>query len=245
MELRKQAGKLRSFVPQRARERMYEWHPGRACRWLRFAGLDRVAPSADAVLTSDDGSDPDAPPAVADALDIAGTRAPFFLLGSQLPDHLEITSEIVRLGHEIGLQGYNHHRHDRVDADLSRRDLTAGAAAVEDTLGVRCRRHRPPYGKMSLGTAELCDAVGMTPVSSSTWGLDWENVPAQRTAKQVCEQLDDGAIVLLDDSARFARRRSALPTAQAIPLIATSAQEDGIALVSLSDVVPRNMEAVA
>jgi peptidoglycan/xylan/chitin deacetylase (PgdA/CDA1 family) len=245
MTLMRHAGKLRSLVPQAARERMYEWHPGRARRWRRFPGLERVEAGGHAVLTFDDGPDPEATRAVLDALDQAGARATFFLLGSRLAAHPELGHEVLERGHEIGLHGYDHHRHDRIDAELSRSDLTRGYAAIEEILGIRCRWYRPPYGKMSEASAEVCRDNGMTPVYWSAWGLDWENVPAQRIADVVCEQLDDGGIVLLHDSARFARRPSALPSAQAIPAIARWTGQRGIALVTLGDAVPSPDQAPA
>lgn len=234
----KHAGKVRSLVPQPARERMYEWHPGRARRWRRFPGVERLERTGRAVLTFDDGPDPDATPAVLDALDLADARATFFLLGSQLAAHRELAQEISRRGHEIGLHGYDHHRHDRIDAALSRRDLTSGFAAIEEGLGIRCCWYRPPYGKMSPASADVCRDLGMTPVYWTAWGLDWERVPAERIADVVCTQLDDGGIALLHDSARFARRESALPTAAAISEIARRMQANGISLVSLGDAVP-------
>ncbi len=241
----KHAGNLRSLVPQAARERMYEWHPGRARRWRRFPGVERVEPGGRAVLTFDDGPDTDATGAVLDALDHAGARATFFLLGSQLARHPELGAEVVRRGHEIGLHGHDHHRHDRIDHPLSRSDLQKGLATIEDTLGVRCRWYRPPYGKMSPANVEVCESERMTPVYWSAWGLDWEEVSSLRISDLVSQQLDDGGIILLHDSARFARRRSALATADAIPLIASRAQERRISLVSLGDAIPSRDQIAA
>jgi peptidoglycan/xylan/chitin deacetylase (PgdA/CDA1 family) len=224
---------------------MYEWHPGRARRWRRFPGVERVEPGGRAVLTFDDGPDPEATEAALDALDHAGARATFFLLGSQLARHPGLAKEVVRRGHEVGLHGYDHLRHDRVDPALSRSDLLQGFDAVEKTLGIRCQWFRPPYGKMSPAAVEACESLGMTPVYWSAWGLDWENVAPERIAEVVGEQLDDGGIILLHDSARFARRESALATVEAIALIAGRAQEQGISLVSLGDAVPDREQIVA
>ena len=72
----------------------------------------------------------------------------------------------------------------------------------------------------------------------SAWGMDWESLSAERIAEIASADLDDGAILLLHDSARYGRRSSAIPTARAIPLIATQAAERGIALVSLEETMP-------
>lgn len=226
---------IRSLVPQAARERLYAWHPGRARRWRRYPGIQHVQDKRHAVLTFDDGPDEDATGAVLDALDAVGARATFFILGTQLERNPELGHAIVRRGHEVGLHGYEHLRHDRVDPVSSADDLSRGLAVIEAILGIRCRWFRPPYGKMSDAALGACRALDLASVYWSAWGLDWEPVPAPRIAREVCAGLEGGAIVLLHDSARHGRRASALPTADAIPAIAYHASARQIALVSLGE----------
>lgn len=226
---------LRSLVPQAARERMYAWHPGRARRWRRCPGLERVQPRGHAVITFDDGPDVDATPAVLDALDRAGARATFFVIASQVRRNLLLAREIHRRGHEVALHGYEHSRHDKLPSAHSRDDVMQGFAAIEEATGVRCRWYRPPFGRMTPAAADACRELEMTPVYWSAWGVDWENVPADRIAEIASAQLDDGAILLLHDSAKYGRRSSAMPTAEAIPLIAEHARKHGISLVSLDE----------
>jgi 3-deoxy-D-arabino-heptulosonate 7-phosphate (DAHP) synthase len=65
--------------------------------------------------------------------------------------------------------------------------------------------------------------------------LDWEPLSAQRISRRVNRDLDDGSIVLLHDSARYAVRPSAIETARAIAAIAGRASELGLDLVTLGD----------
>lgn len=234
MLLRKRASGLRSLLPQAAREQLYAWHPGRARRWQKYPGLERVEAGGRAVLTFDDGPDPDATPAVLDALDAVGVRATFFVLGTQVESHPDLAREVAQRGHEIALHGYGHERQDRIDADHSAEDMRRGFSVLEEHLGVRCRWYRPPYGKMSAGAAQTCASLGMNVVYWSAWGLDWEEVSAGRIAEVASGQLDDGGILLLHDSARNARRASAAPTAEAIETIAENAGALGISLMSLT-----------
>jgi peptidoglycan-N-acetylglucosamine deacetylase len=233
----------RSLLPPAVREQAYEWHPGRARRWRRFPGLQHVPQDGRIVLTLDDGPDRDATPAVLDALDGGSVRATFFVLGTQVLRYPELARETLDRGHEIGLHGYAHERHDRISAERSHEDVLRGHAAVADTLGVGCRWYRPPYGRMSAGALRACRELEMELVYWSAWGIDWEDNGPARIARKAAEQLDDGSILLLHDSARFGRRPSALPTARAIPLIAEHAATRGLGLVCLQEAM--ELEPVA
>lgn len=228
---------VRGLVPRAARERLYALHPGRGRRWRQYPGLETVPRTGHAVLTFDDGPDDNATPAVLDRLEEADAEATFFVVGSQLARSPELGQEILRRGHEIGLHGYGHERHDRIDSARSAQDIQRSFSVVEDLLGVRCRWYRPPYGKMSTGAWAACQQLGMTVVYWSGWGLDWEPVPAKRIAEVVSPDLVDGAIILLHDSALYAKRSSAQPTVDAIPAIVDRARGTNVRLATLGDCV--------
>ena len=244
MTLRQNIDQLRYLLPQSARERLYEWHPGRGRRWQQHPGIQHV-PAGNVVLTFDDGPDEDSTARVLDALQLCDAKATFFLLGSQTVARPDLALEVVRRGHEIGLHGFDHRRHDRIDAANTRDDLARGSAALEDVLGIRCRWYRPPYGKMSTAAADACRELRMTVVYWSAWGLDWEDVGADRIASVTLAQIEDGAVVLLHDSPLYARRPSAQPTAEAIPLIAAGVQARGVSLVSLGEAIGAADEVTA
>lgn len=188
-------------------------------------------------MTFDDGPDSSSrgTGAVLDALDAAGAKATFFLVGEQIGDAPDLAPEILARGHEIGVHGQRHFRHDRVSSAESAADIERGHAAVAEIAGANPRFYRPPYGKLSAAGAETCRRLGLEVAYWSTWGLDWEPLPAQRIAGRVNRDLGDGSIVLLHDSARYAVRPSAVETARAIEAIARRASELGLDLVTLDD----------
>lgn len=190
-----------------------------------------------AVLTFDDGPDssPRGTGLVLDALDAAGAKATFFLVGEQIADSAELGPEILARGHEVGVHGRRHFRHDRAPSTESVEDIETGHAAVAAIAGAEPRFYRPPYGKLSAAGAETCRRLGLEVAYWSTWGLDWEPLPGERIARRVNRDLDDGSIVLLHDSARYAVRPSAAETALAIEAIAGRAAELGLALVTLDE----------
>lgn len=198
-------------------------------RWQRFPGLERL--DAGLALTFDDGPDRDATPAVLEALGAAGARATFFLVGEQVEAHPGLAAEVAARGHLVGLHGYRHVEHDQLAEP--RADLEQGAAALAAATGEPPALFRPPYGRFSAASYAACRDLGLSPVYWSGWGCDWEPIPAARIADLVIRDIAPGVVVLLHDSARYARRPSARPTAEAIPLIAQFARRQGLALVPL------------
>src|SRR3954447_14018018 len=89
-------------------------------------GLETV-PSGVAI-TFDDGPDPEGTPAVLDALDAAGVKATFFLVGEQLMRHHAVARETAARGHELALHGYGHVEHDWLRPQAARDDLAGGSA---------------------------------------------------------------------------------------------------------------------
>jgi len=202
-------------------------------RWRRFPATERLEPAdSRAALTFDDGPDPDATPAVLDALAGADATATFFLVGEQAEAHPSLAREIARRGHAVGLHGHRHLEHDELDDPGL--DFARGAAAVEAATGTAPMMYRPPYGRFGEASYRECLRLGLRPVYWSGWGCDWEPIPAGRIVDLATRDLVAGAIVLLHDSPRYAYRDSAMPTAEALPEVLAAADALGLELVRLS-----------
>jgi peptidoglycan/xylan/chitin deacetylase (PgdA/CDA1 family) len=207
-------------------------------RWREVPGTERLPVGGVVALTFDDGPDPDFTPAVLDALEAAGAAATFFVVGERLPGSEQLLREIEARGHEVALHGMTHRRHDLLDDGEVRAELSEGLAAIERAGVRRPRWYRPPYGRSSPALARFCRELGLRLAYWSSWGQDWQAIPAQRIADLVLYDLDPGGIVLLHDSPLYAGRDDARPTVEAIPLIAAAAREQGLDLVTLSAVAP-------
>ena len=204
-------------------------------RWRLFPALERADETEGVVLTFDDGPDEDATPAMLDALDAAGARATFFLVGEQVETHPALARELVQRGHDVQLHGYGHVAHDRLTPDAARRDLDRGARAIREVTELEPRFYRPPYGRFSRGSYEACRALGLEAVYWSAWGTDWETISPERIAELVIPDLSAGAVVLLHDSPRYGHRPSARPTVEALPVIAASVAELGLPFLTLAE----------
>jgi peptidoglycan-N-acetylglucosamine deacetylase len=207
-------------------------------RWRAMPALERVDEAGGAAaLTFDDGPDPDATPAVLEALEEAGVRATFFMVGEQVMANIELARAVPAGGHEVALHGFEHRPHEELTPQQARDDLARGLGAVEAATGARPRLYRPPYGLFSEASYEACRELELEPVYWSAWGLDHEPLPAERIADLVCRDLVPGLIVVLHDSPRYAYRESARPTAEAIPEIASEARRRGVGLAPLGELV--------
>ena len=203
--------------------------------WRAFPGVERVPGEKRVVLTFDDGPDEDATPAVLDALEEAGIKATFFLVGEQLMRHHGIARRAALAGHELALHGFAHPRHPDLFPPEARDEVARGVGAFEAVTAFKPRFFRPPYGRFSEHSYNACDALGLEPAYWSAWGLDWYDIDAAEVADLVTRDLDAGTIVLLHDSPRYAHRASARNTAEAIPAIAAAAAERGLEWATLGD----------
>ena len=201
--------------------------------WNELPGLERAGSGA--ALSFDDGPDPDATPAVLEALDALGAKATFFMVGEQVDAHPDLASQVAERGHEIALHCYEHIHHEQLTDP--RGDVDRALVTIQRATGVRPTLQRPPYGRFTAATYEIGRQAGLEPVYWSAWGEDWETLAPDRIVDFVTRDLEPGVVILLHDSPRYGHRPSARPTADAIPRIAAAAAQRGLALGPISAAV--------
>lgn len=234
MSLRRKA---RRAIPRPLRQRLYDWSPSRRRRWREVPGVERLPVGGAFALTFDDGPDPEFTPPLLEALERAGCPATFFVVGERLPGCEGLLREMEARGHEIALHGMTHRRHDRLDEAEARAELTEGLAAIERAGAQRPRWYRPPFGGSSPALARLCGELGLGLAYWSTWGQDWEEIPAERISALVLRDLDPGGIVLLHDSPIYAEREDAGPTVAAVAPIAAAGRARNLRPLTLSSAI--------
>jgi peptidoglycan-N-acetylglucosamine deacetylase len=177
-----------------------------------------------ATVTFDDGPHPQGTPAVLDALDEAGLRAIFFLVGEQAERYPELAAEVAARGHEVGIHGYRH----RVQLAQSESAVRADLERALATIGGAPRFHRPPLGIYSSAGLRLTRELGLEPLLWSRWGKDWRKfTTAKRIARRATRDLGPGDVILLHDADHYSSKNSWQRTVAALPEILRAIQPTG------------------
>ena len=202
----------------------------------RAYGIPCRLPRADAAaLTFDDGPHPEGTPAVLDALDAAGAKATFFLVGEQVERRPELAREIAARGHAVALHGYRH----RLVLRRTRRgladDLDRAAALIAEAAGVAPIFYRAPYGVFSGASLALARQRGWIPFLWSRWGRDWERRATEGTiARRAAGRLAGGDVVLLHDADDYSSAGSWRSTVEALPAILDAGSSLGVSWIPLT-----------
>lgn len=209
------------------------WRRAR-CRLLpRLSG---VGSPGHVALTFDDGPDPASTPRILDTLDGLGWKATFFCLGVQVDRAPDLTRELVRRGHEVGVHGYRHTSHLRRPAPWATRDVLAARDRIATVAGVEPRWFRPPYGAVSASSLAAARASGLQLVLWTSWGLDWqESATGESVVANVERTWVPGATVLLHDSDITSAPGSWRSTVEALPRLADRWQQRALVVGPLGE----------
>jgi peptidoglycan/xylan/chitin deacetylase (PgdA/CDA1 family) len=205
----------------------------------RFPGIvTRLSRPTDTVaLTFDDGPHPRGTPAVLEALDRAGARATFFVVGEAVRRHRGLLAEILSGGHAIALHGDRHLPHVLMLPGSVRRDLERGQAEIEQEAGVAITALRAPYGAASLATLAYARRRGLTVAGWTRWGLDWRAAAtADSITTAATRSLGGGEVILLHDSDAYSAPGSWRAAAAAVPLICARIERAGLVAAPFRDV---------
>lgn len=192
-----------------------------------------------AALTFDDGPGPSTG-AVLDALQRAGVRATFFVLGRQVERYPDLVARMRDEGHQVASHGWDHgilvFRGPRYVADQLRRTERAVEAAAGP--GALTRLFRAPHGFRGPATWATARALGYR-MAGWTAGV-WDTAePGVEVIVERCRRaLTPGAVVLLHDADGWDPSRERAQTAAALPGVCDAAAGRGVRLVTMDELVP-------
>jgi len=178
-------------------------------------------------LTFDDGPNPNATPAILDALRERGVRATFFILGRHAERWPDLVQRVAEDGHAIGNHGYYHRKLHFKSPAYVRDDLTRGADAIERASGVRPRLFRAPHGFRAPWVSAIARSLGERTVgwSLGVWDSDRPGVGA--IVERTVAGAHPGSILLLHDGDGYDPNGDRTQTARAVPLIVDRLHDQG------------------
>jgi peptidoglycan/xylan/chitin deacetylase (PgdA/CDA1 family) len=150
-------------------------------------------------LTFDDGPDPHWTPRALRALRLAGARATFFVIGSNVAPHAKLLREMHAAGHRIGNHGYSHRHPWTLNAERARREVRDGADAIAQVIGEAPTWFRPPHGRLGPYLAEAALDEGHLIALWSVSAVDWGPLASPRRIMSRLRGVAPGDIVLLHD----------------------------------------------
>lgn len=187
-------------------------------------------------LTFDDGPHPKWTLLALDALDAAGVKGTFFVVGRKVEAHPEIVKQIVERGHSVGLHSYAHDRLFAMRGPATwRKDLTRCRKVVERAAGQRVRLFRPPIGHTNPHAARVLRELDLDVVAWDVSGRDGIAAAPERVAQRVLDGVRRGSIVLLHDAAENDDREPA--GVRALPSILAGLRERRLEVVPLEQML--------
>jgi peptidoglycan/xylan/chitin deacetylase (PgdA/CDA1 family) len=185
-------------------------------------------------LTFDDGPNPNATPAILDALGAEDVRATFFVLGRHADRWPALVARAEQEAHVVGNHGYHHQKLIWRAPSYVRDDIALGAAAIERAGASRPRLFRAPHGQRSPWVTPIARAQGQRTVGWTLGVWDTSLPGPDVIANRVMLGVDAGAIVLLHDGDGYDPDGDRLQTARALPRIIRGLRERGFSFVALS-----------
>ena len=186
-------------------------------------------------LTFDDGPS-ESTPALLDVLATFGIRATFFQCGANVRRLPEIARLVAAGGHEIGNHTDTHPLFHFRSASFIYDELARAQRTIEDTVSVRPRLFRPPYGVRWFGLRAAQRALGLGGVMWSVLGLDWKKTSDQ-VASRLLAHAANGAIACLHDGRLTAAQPDISATIEAVQQVAPRWIDAGFRFETVSEIL--------
>ncbi|WP_263708065.1 polysaccharide deacetylase family protein [Shouchella tritolerans] len=180
-------------------------------------------------LTFDDGPHPEVTPRILDTLKKHDVKATFFMLGSQVEYYPELSNKVMEAGHEIGNHTMNHPDLTALEFNQIIEEMQQSNDIIEKATGRATTLFRPPYGASNGNVEQIASGMGNSLVMWSVDSLDWKSRDAVAVNEEVMSNVSPGSIVLMHDIHPS--------TADALPQLLTSLEEQGYQMVTVSQLL--------
>ncbi|WP_373232445.1 polysaccharide deacetylase family protein [Cohnella sp.] len=182
-------------------------------------------------LTFDDGPDRRFTPQVLDVLKKYKVKATFFLMGSRVAGHPDITKRIHQEGHSIGNHTYWHPKLWQESIDRMRWEVTQTDAAIKNVVGYSPKLFRAPYGGLNDQLLAELGKMNFSVIGWSVDSMDWTQIDSAAVKKNVLSNLHPGAIVLMHSGGHWTQDLSGM--VQALDELIPRLKKEGAEFVTI------------
>lgn len=152
-------------------------------------------------LTFDDGPHPLYTPQILDTLKEQKIHATFFVIGSNVKQHPELTLRIIQEGHSIGNHTYSHSTSfGFMSSKKVEEELSLTNEIIKQVTGSHIKIFRPPFGVTNPQIAKVAKKLNYHTVGWSNRSLDTQISDTSKVVKRVISKLSKGDIILLHDT---------------------------------------------
>lgn len=184
-------------------------------------------------LTFDDGPTDKVDEVIA-ALDEAGVKATFYVMGQEIEQRPDAAKKLVSAGHELGNHTYSHHRMVFKSPTFIREEIEKTDALIR-AAGYRGEiTFRPPNGKKLIGLPWYLSQEGRTTVM---WDVEPDTYPevaatSEGIVKHAAERVQPGSVIILHPW--YPSRETSLA---AIKGVVETLQSQGYEFVTMSELL--------
>ena len=162
------------------------------CLPVQAAGEEKLV-----AMTFDDGPSGRFTRRLLEGLEARGAKATFLLCGYRIEQYPELTEQIFRQGHEIGLHGYSHSSMKKMCQRDVILEIQKTMALIPEGCGVRFLR--PPGGLCGEYVQTAAADQGLAVLSWSVDPKDWAIDDTKTIQTEVIRHVRDGDVILLHD----------------------------------------------
>jgi len=190
-------------------------------------------------LTFDDGPSPVWTPQILDALNQAGIKATFFMLGDHVEQYPEIARRVAREGHEIGNHTYDHHVLLYYTPAELEDEIAHAERVIKSVTGVSPKYFRPPKAWLTQKEKAIISRMGYKIVLWSLNSKDWVTFHDKQITSYILRHIRPGDIILFHDSggALTTQGGDRRQTVKTILRLAKKLKERGYRFVTISELL--------
>lgn len=166
---------------------------------------------------------------ILDILDKHQVKTTFFLVNIWVEDYPDMTKEIAKRGHEIGLHSVTHPHFSQLSQENMEMELKNNFSLIKTTTGQAPILFRPPFGDYNNQVIKTSEALGYQPIQWSIDSLDWKDLSAQEIQSRVLKDISAGDIVLFHNNGKH--------TAEALEPILCAIEDKGLEVVPISELL--------